>query len=129
IRATARISVVLFTAAFAARSLAHVWPTAATRWMLVNRRYLGVSFAVSHFTHLLAIFALGGWSLAGVVERSGITPVVLGGIGYALLPALTAASFDPSAAGRRPPPPSRPPAARASYPRVLFFPSLAAPPP
>jgi len=42
------------------------------RWMLANRRYLGVSFAVSHATHLLAIFALGGWSLAGVVARAGV---------------------------------------------------------
>jgi len=98
IRATARISVVLFTAAFAARALARAWPTAGTRWMLANRRYLGVSFAVSHVTHLIAIFALGGWSLAGVVARSAITPVVLGGIGYAFLAAMTATSFDWSAA-------------------------------
>jgi hypothetical protein len=98
IRATARISVVLFTAAFAARSLSHAWPSPASRWLLANRRYLGVSFAVSHMTHLLAIFALGGWSLAGVVARSGITPVVLGGIAYAFLAAMTATSFDRTAA-------------------------------
>jgi len=125
IRATARISVVLFTAAFAARSLAHVWPTAATRWMLVNRRYLGVSFAVSHFTHLLAIFALGGWSLAGVVERSGITPVVLGGIGYAFLAAMTATSFDQSAAWLGPRRWSRLHATGAYYLWIIFFTSFA----
>src|SRR5207253_8844609 len=36
IRATARISVVLFTAAFVARSLSRVWPSPASRWMLAN---------------------------------------------------------------------------------------------
>src|SRR5262245_15492669 len=58
IRATARTSVVLFVAAFTASSLRALWPVPVTRWLLTNRRYIGVSFAVSHFLHLLAILAL-----------------------------------------------------------------------
>jgi len=70
--------------------------------MLANRRYLGVSFAVSHATHLLAIFALGGWSLAGVVARAGVPAAALGGIAYAFLAAMTATSFDRTRRGSAP---------------------------
>ncbi|HEY5756499.1 MAG TPA: hypothetical protein VIU34_11795, partial [Steroidobacter sp.] len=59
IRATARSSFALFALAFTASAACYFWPNAWTRWQLRNRRYLGVSFAVSHLVHLLAIFALG----------------------------------------------------------------------
>ena len=125
IRATARISVVLFTAAFVARSLSRAWPSPASRWMLANRRYLGVSFAVSHATHLLAIFALGGWSLAGVVARAGVTAAALGGIAYAFLAAMTATSFDRTAAWLGPRRWSRLHTTGAYYLWAIFFVSFA----
>src|SRR5262245_51654671 len=59
IRATARSSFALFSLAFTASAVCYFWPNAWTRWQLRNRRYLGVSFALSHFVHLLAILALG----------------------------------------------------------------------
>jgi hypothetical protein len=98
IRATARTSVTLFALAFAASSLHRAWPTAASRWILRNRRYLGVSFATSHFAHLLAIFALCGWSPAGVLVEGGLVGVTLGGVGYLFLAAMTITSFDRTAA-------------------------------
>jgi methionine sulfoxide reductase heme-binding subunit len=98
IRATARTSVVLFGLAFAASSLRRLWPNDVTRWLLANRRYLGVSFAVSHVTHLLALFALADWSLATFVTKAFPTTLVLGGIGYLFLAAMTATSFDRTAA-------------------------------
>jgi hypothetical protein len=98
IRATARTSVTLFGLAFVASSLHRIWPAAASRWLLRNRRYLGVSFAVSHFTHLLFIFALCGWSPAAVLREGGIVGVTLGGLGYVFLAAMTATSFDRTAA-------------------------------
>ncbi len=98
IRATARTSVTLFALAFAASSLHRAWPTAASRWILRNRRYLGVSFATSHFTHLLAIFALCGWSPAGVLAEGGLVGVTLGGVGYLFLAGMTITSFDRTAA-------------------------------
>ena len=58
IRATARTSLVLFALAFTASALAELIPSGATRWQRRNRRYLGVSFAVSHFIHLGAILIL-----------------------------------------------------------------------
>ena len=98
IRATARTSMVLFGLAFAASSLRRLWPNDVTRWLLANRRYLGVSFAVSHVTHLLALFAVANWSLETLVAKSSPTTLVLGGIGYLFLAAMTATSFDRTAA-------------------------------
>ena len=97
IRATARTSVVLFTLAFTASALRRRWPARATRWLLANRRYLGVSFGVSHFVHLLAILALTGWSVRGFFERAGLVAGVLGSLGYLLLAAMVATSFDATA--------------------------------
>jgi len=94
IRATARTSAALFVLAFAASALWRLWPTAASRWLLVNRRYVGVSFAVSHLCHLLAILTLVGLFSA----RAGLVTVVLGGVGYLVVAAMVATSFDRSAA-------------------------------
>lgn len=93
IRLTARTSFALFTTAFAASALARRWPSRATRWLLTNRRQIGVSFAVSHLVHLMAIVAL---------SRS--TPVfndaaiAIAGLGYVAIAAMTATSFDRPAA-------------------------------
>ena len=98
IRATARTSIVLFTLAFVASSLARTWPSPGSTWLIANRRYLGVSFAVSHLVHLLAILQLTGWSVRGFVAEAGVVLGVLGGLGYLFIAAMTATSFDRSAA-------------------------------
>jgi DMSO/TMAO reductase YedYZ heme-binding membrane subunit len=98
IRATARTSVVLFTLAFAASALCRRWPRPATRWLLANRRHLGVSFAVSHLVHLLAILALTGWSPRAFLARAGLAAGAFGVLGYAFLAAMVATSFDATAA-------------------------------
>ena len=98
IRATARTSVVLFTLAFVASALRRRWPTPATRWLLANRRYVGVSFAVSHLAHLLAILALTGWSVRGFFTKAGLVAGVFGGLGYVFIAAMASTSFDRTAA-------------------------------
>ena len=94
IRATARTSFAFFLLAFVASPLRRVWRSPASAWLLANRRYLGLSFAVSHLLHLIAIFALYHWS--GRELLAGTSPVVavVGGLGYLLLAALAATSFD-----------------------------------
>jgi len=93
IRLTARTSFVLFTTAFAASALARRWPGPATRWLVVNRRQIGVSFAASHLVHLFAILAL-----------SRLTPVftdatiLIAALGYVAIAAMTVTSFDRTAA-------------------------------
>jgi hypothetical protein len=98
IRATARTSVVLFSLAFAASGLRRRWPNAATAWVLRNRRQLGVSFAVSHFVHLLAIFALAGWTWAGLLGSTETLTLVAGGGAYVFIALMTLTSFDATAA-------------------------------
>jgi DMSO/TMAO reductase YedYZ heme-binding membrane subunit len=98
IRATARTSVVFFSLAFAASALRRRWPSAATAWLLRNRRQLGVSFAASHAIHLLAILALCGWTWSGLVARTPTATLVGGGIAYVFIVLMTATSFDTTAA-------------------------------
>jgi len=95
IRATARISVVLFCAAFAASSLARRWPSPATRWLLLNRRYVGVSFALSHALHLAAILTL---LRIDPDFHISVATAIGGGLAYVFIFAMAATSFDRAAA-------------------------------
>ena len=93
IRLTARTSFVLFNAAFAASALAARWPGRSTRWLLANRRQVGVSFAASHFVHLLAILALTRFTVV-----FGDPSVLIAVLGYVAIAAMTVTSFDRTAA-------------------------------
>ncbi|MBB6093692.1 DMSO/TMAO reductase YedYZ heme-binding membrane subunit [Povalibacter uvarum] len=93
IRATARISVVLFLLAFTAASLNALFPSAMTRWLRGNRRYLGVSFALSHFTHLAALFTLGIWFPHPFVDDLNVVTLIGGGLAYVFLTLMTITSF------------------------------------
>jgi hypothetical protein len=98
IRATARTSLVLFLLAFTASALRRARPASrVTAWLLANRRYLGVSFAVSHLLHLAVIVTLFG-GFAGVAANTDTPTLVLGGLGYVAVLALLATSFDTTAA-------------------------------
>lgn len=98
IRATARTSLVLFVMAFTASALAELLPSAATRWQRRNRRYLGVSFAVSHFVHLGVILALASVDRVLFWQLTNISTIVLAGSAYLFIAAMAATSFDRTAA-------------------------------
>jgi DMSO/TMAO reductase YedYZ heme-binding membrane subunit len=88
IRATGRTSCLLFLSAFIASSLRQLWPSSFSTWLLKNRRYLGISMAVSHSYHAIAL--LGLWfATAGAAPQ--FDP--LGTVGYVLLIAMTITSF------------------------------------
>ena len=93
IRATGRTSFLLFLSAFVASPLRRLWATPLSTWLLQNRRYLGVSMAVSHTYHAIAI--LGLWIVTAGAEPK-LDP--LGTFGYGLLLAMTLTSFDRPAA-------------------------------
>jgi hypothetical protein len=101
LRASALTSLLLFSAAFSASSAQQIWRSRWSRWLLANRRYLGVSFAVSHAVHLVAIITLAR-VLGDEFEVSTVT-LVAGSLAYVVLILMTATSFDRSAAwiGRR----------------------------
>ena len=93
-----RFGAIVLSAVFAARPLRQLVSGGATRWLLRNRRYLGVAFAVMHFTHL------GGLIFLGLMHPSyyeeGVDAVTLygGGAVYVLLFAMTLTSFERTAA-------------------------------
>ncbi|SDR07460.1 hypothetical protein SAMN05444161_1551 [Rhizobiales bacterium GAS191] len=98
IRFTARTSVILFLLAFSASSLRRLWPGGATQWLLRNRRYLGLSFAASHAMHAIAIIAFAVTAPVAFHEATSPVTFIFGGIGYVFIAALTATSFDRTAA-------------------------------
>ena len=98
IRFTARTSLLFFCLAFSAAALARLWPNAWTRWQRRNRRYLGVTFAASHGLHAVAIACFATMDPAGFAAATSLASYMFGGIGYAFIIAMTATSFDRTAA-------------------------------
>jgi len=99
IRATARISGLLFLAVFLAAPLRRLRPNGATAWLLRNRRQLGVSVGVAHTAHAVAIAMFV--RLTG--HESDARTLFAALLAYAFLAAMVATSFDRTAAmlGRR----------------------------
>lgn len=97
VRLTARTSVALFLAAFTASALFRLWPNAWTRWQRGNRRYLGVSFAVSHGVHLAAILWLQQVRPVEFAQEVSTITWIGGGLAYLFIAAMTATSFDRTA--------------------------------
>ena len=94
IRITAQSSVTLFLAAFAASSLRLALNNHWTTWLLRNRRYVGVSFAISHFVHLGLIFALTYWFPEPFLSNATTTFFSVGSAAYVVIAAMTITSFE-----------------------------------
>jgi methionine sulfoxide reductase heme-binding subunit len=94
IRTTARTSMVLFVLAFSAAALVDLAPNDWRRWQRRNRRYLGVSFAVSHFIHLAVLIALARIDRDLFWELTTPANIFLAGTAYVFLAAMTATLFD-----------------------------------
>jgi hypothetical protein len=100
-RTTARASLVIFTAAYAASSLRRLWRVPATAWLLRNRRHLGLSFAVAHAFHALAVLGLA--VLLGDAFAYDPLSLALGLVTYGFVAALAATSSDRAVAWLGPP--------------------------
>jgi hypothetical protein len=98
IRSTARTSLLLFCLAMSASALYRRWPNARTRWLRQNRRYLGISFAVSHLVHAIGIASFGLLDPVNFRQSVSVGSFVFGGTAYAFIIAMTATSFDRTAA-------------------------------
>jgi methionine sulfoxide reductase heme-binding subunit len=93
IRATARTSFVLFLAAFTAASFVKFFPSAPARALVRERRYIGLSFAASHFLHAIAlVIYIRTAPEAFWVGRTPATNIP-GSIGYVMILLLTITSF------------------------------------
>jgi len=91
-RYTVRVSFPLFLLAYLARPLTAFWRTETTIWLLRNRRYLGLSFALAHTIHLGALTSY----FVFIGEMPGMEAVIGGGIAYALMFVMAATSNDQS---------------------------------
>jgi len=98
VRLTARSSMLLFCLAFTASALHRRWPGAWSAWQRENRRYLGLSFAASHALHGLALIAFAHLDPQQFAPNATPAMFLLGGLGYAVIVAMAATSFERSAA-------------------------------
>jgi methionine sulfoxide reductase heme-binding subunit len=84
-----RCALPLFLVAFAASSLTTLWPSRATRWLLANRRYIGLAFAFAMAWH----FSFVAYSIWMFGNRLNAKATALDVIGLIFLLLLTLTSF------------------------------------
>jgi len=93
LRLTAGSSLALFVAAFAASGLHRLARRPLTAWLLRNRRWVGLSMALSHAVHLAAIATLASrWPGTGATIQPATR--IVGSLGYGVLAVLVATSND-----------------------------------
>jgi DMSO/TMAO reductase YedYZ heme-binding membrane subunit len=83
---------VLFLIAFLARPLRQLWRSEVTAFALRNRRYFGVSMALSHAIHAAAIVWLSV-AFPAAYQADALT-LVFGGLGFVFIAAMAATSSD-----------------------------------
>ena len=84
-----RVALPLFLVAFTASSLATLWPTTTTRWLLANRRYFGLAFAFAMCWH----FGFVGYTIWSFGNPLNAKATALDLIGFIFLLLLTLTSF------------------------------------
>ncbi|MBL0211206.1 MAG: hypothetical protein IPQ13_09900 [Holophagaceae bacterium] len=92
IRATARTSLALYALGFAAGPLGTLVPGSFSKYLLKNRRYLGLSFGISHLYHLAAILLLVLHGASG--NLGGLAAILPGGFLYLWIFFMMATSND-----------------------------------
>ena len=95
VRGTARTSICLFVLAFTASSLYRLFKSGWARYLLDNRRYIGLSFALSHFVHLLFLILLMIHYPQDSLAKLNQLEIVLASLTYVFILAMTITSFDP----------------------------------
>jgi methionine sulfoxide reductase heme-binding subunit len=84
-----RCALPLFLLAFTASSLSALWPGPLTRWLLLNRRYIGLAFAYGMALH----FAFVGYSILSFGNGLNSTVTTFDLTAAAFLLAMTLTSF------------------------------------
>jgi DMSO/TMAO reductase YedYZ heme-binding membrane subunit len=84
-----RCALPLFLVAFTASSLATLWPSAGTRWLLANRRYIGLAFAFAMAWH----FSFVAYTIGSFGNPLNAKATALDVIGFVFLLLLTLTSF------------------------------------
>lgn len=63
LRATARLALLIYLGIFVARPIRQLRASTTSRWLLGNRRYVGIAFAAVMAVHLVLLVWLHGWQL------------------------------------------------------------------
>lgn len=92
IRMSARISVFLFSMAFGASALHTLSKNPFTWWMRMNRRFLGIAFAISHLIHL-GFLVLLQQNFHPVFDMAKTISLLGGGLAYVFLILMLITSF------------------------------------
>lgn len=87
---TGRAAFLLFWLAFMASTLHWVWSGGFTKWLLRNRRYFGLSFALVHFVHLGLV--MSNLSLTSATRT--VPQLSVGALAYFLLLLMAVTSND-----------------------------------
>jgi DMSO/TMAO reductase YedYZ heme-binding membrane subunit len=93
IRWTARTSLVFFTLAYVARPLVQLRPSPAAKRLLAERKWLGLSFAMSHAWHLAGILWLASPDIGAFVRAQKPTTAVAAAV-FVLLAAMAVTSIE-----------------------------------
>ena len=89
-RHTARISFAYFLLSFSASSLHYFFSNTLTKFIRHQRRYIGLSFALAHTIHLVALTSF----FIVMEENPGIVTLIGGGLGYVLVYTMALTSND-----------------------------------
>ena len=94
LRTTARLGAIVFSLVFAASSLNALFRTAWSRWLLRNRRYLGLGFGVIHLGHGALILLLAALHPVSFQATTDAVSLIGGSIGYVFVILMMATSSD-----------------------------------
>jgi len=91
-RATARTSLVLFLPVFVASSVNALFGGSVGKWLLRNRRHLGLSFATSHLVHALTFMTYAAVREQSIAVLVSSATLVGGSAGYVFVAAMAITS-------------------------------------
>lgn len=91
LRLTARLAFLIYLLVFIARPLRQLVRTSATRWLLSERRSLGLSMAAIHFVHMALIVFRATYSPEFEFEFPG---QIIGSLIYVLMLLMVVTSFE-----------------------------------
>lgn len=93
IRLSASIAALLFSVAFVASSIQYFFKGLFTFWLLSNRRFWGISYAILHIIHLAFLVFLQ-FRFHPVFDLAASTSLMAGGLAYLFTFFMLLTSFD-----------------------------------
>lgn len=96
VRISAASSFILFILLFVSSAVEKFWPSGFSEWLRKNRRYLGLSFAVSHILHGIALASLLRFGTEYFLSIVRWDTIILGGLAYVVILLMVITSLAPA---------------------------------